>query len=59
MLKLVRRKGERIVIGKDIVIEVLRAGKKVLLGITAPPDVPVNREEVLEPIDNAIKRSEG
>lgn len=47
MLVLSRRPGERILIGPNIVIEVLDVrGDKVRLGIAAPADVIVNREEV-------------
>ena len=48
MLVLSRREGERIMIGRDIVVEVVQCtrGKRVQLGISAPQDVPVHREEV-------------
>ncbi len=53
MLILTRKPGERIVIGSDVVLTVVRIqGDKIRLGITAPPTVPVHREEVhrrLEP----------
>lgn len=53
MLVLSRFKDEKIMIGEDIVIEIVDVrGDKVRLGITAPPDVPVHRQEVFE----AIKR---
>lgn len=56
MLVLTRKKHERIVIGKDITIVVVRIrGDKVRLGIEAPADVPVHRQEVFE----AIQRREG
>jgi carbon storage regulator len=49
MLVLSRRVGERILIGDDIVIHVVafRDGK-VKLGIVAPDEVIVDREEVRE-----------
>ena len=49
MLVLTRKIGERIVIGGDIVLEVLQVkGNRIRLGITAPPDVPVVREEIYQ-----------
>jgi len=47
MLVLSRRIGERICIGDGVVITVVRIhGDKVRIGIDAPLDVPVHREEV-------------
>lgn len=47
MLVLSRRIGERICIGEGIVVTVVRIhGDKVRLGIDAPLEVPVHREEV-------------
>lgn len=55
MLVLSRHWNERIVIGDDIVITVVEIrGDKVRLGIEAPIQVPVHRQEVYE----AIKRQE-
>lgn len=49
MLVLSRFKGQSIVIGDDVWLRVLAIhGDKVSLGIAAPPDVPVDREEVAE-----------
>lgn len=46
MLVLSRRNQERIFIGDDIVIQVVYIDRgKVRLGITAPKDVPVHRED--------------
>jgi carbon storage regulator len=51
MLVLSRRESERIRLGDSIVITVVRvAGDKVRLGIQAPPNVLVLRDE-LEPKD--------
>lgn len=48
MLVLTRRVNERIVIGDDITLTVLEVrGDQVRLGIDAPRDVKVFREEVL------------
>jgi len=47
MLVLTRKVGERIVIGDSIVVTVLEASKnKVRIGILAPSDVPILREEL-------------
>ena len=47
MLVLSRRDGERIRLGDSIVVTVVRvSGDKVRLGIEAPPDVLVLREEL-------------
>lgn len=47
MLVLSRHKDESIVIGDDTVITVVDIrGDKVRLGIEAPRDVPIHREEV-------------
>ena len=48
MLVLTRQTNERILIGEDIVIEVREVrGNQVRIGIEAPKDVPVVREELL------------
>lgn len=47
MLVLTRKLGEEIVIGNNIRITVVEInGDRTKLGITAPKDVPVDREEV-------------
>lgn len=56
MLILERRLHERIFIGNDIVIEIIDIGHgKVRIGIAAPQDVTILREELLdrEPRGNA------
>jgi carbon storage regulator len=51
MLVLSRKKNESIVINDNIVITVVEIrGDKVRLGIEAPKDVPVHRQEVYEAI---------
>ena len=53
MLVLSRRPKESIVISDDIVVTVLRVrGDNVKLGIEAPVEMPVHRQEVLERIQN-------
>ena len=54
MLVLSRKKGENIVINENIVITVVEVrGDKVRLGVGAPKDVIVHREEVFEAIQKA------
>jgi carbon storage regulator len=49
MLVLSRKRDERIVIGDNIVITIVEVrGDKVRLGIEAPSEVPVHRQEVLD-----------
>ena len=53
MLVLSRHRDESIMIGDDVVITIVDIrGDKVRLGIQAPSDIPVHRQEVYE----AIKR---
>ena len=51
MLILTRKLGETIRIGNEIKITILDAkGKQIRIGIDAPPDVTVHREEVYQMI---------
>ncbi len=51
MLVLSRKKNESIVINNDITITVVEIrGDKVRLGIVAPKEVPVHRQEIFEAI---------
>lgn len=51
MLVLRRKKDERIHIGDEITVIVLEIrGDSVRLGVTAPRDVPVHRQEIAERI---------
>ena len=53
MLVLTRKPGQSIMIGEGIEVQVLSvSGEKVRLGITAPRDVTIFRDEVLEPIQD-------
>jgi carbon storage regulator len=49
MLILERKLNESILVGSDVVIEIVEVrGNKVRLGITAPRSIPVHRQEVVE-----------
>ena len=51
MLVLSRKKGQRVVIGKDIHVTVLEVrGERVKLGFECPAEVPVHRQEISERI---------
>jgi len=53
MLILSRRTDESIVIGDEVTITILSVkGKQVRIGITAPPDVSVHREEIYQRIQS-------
>lgn len=48
MLVLSRKLGEKIHIGNDVIVEVMEVrGNRVKLGVTAPPEVKVLREELV------------
>src|SRR5438552_12308990 len=54
MLLLERCRGDAICIGNDVQVRVLRTGgRRVLLGISAPKEVPVWREELSPPAEKA------
>ena len=51
MLILTRRVGETLMIGDNVTVTVLRVkGNQVRLGVNAPKDVSVHREEIFERI---------
>lgn len=52
MLVLSRNKGERIVIGNNIVLTVVDIrGDRVRLGFTGPTEVPIHREEIFRRLE--------
>ena len=54
MLVFTRRRGEAIMIGDGIEVQVIRVGRDgVRLGIVAPSTVPVHRQEVYAQIRDA------
>ncbi|NRB71846.1 MAG: carbon storage regulator CsrA [Xanthomonadales bacterium] len=51
MLILTRRVGEKLVIGEKVTVTVLGVkGNQIRIGIDAPPDVQVHREEIFQRI---------
>tara|TARA_B100000676_G_C17818147_1_gene701153 strand:- start:316 stop:495 length:180 start_codon:yes stop_codon:yes gene_type:complete len=53
MLILTRRVGESLMIGDDVTVTVLGVkGNQVRIGVNAPKDVSVHREEIYERIKN-------
>ena len=59
MLVLTRKPGQSIMIGEGIEVQVLSvAGEKVRLGITAPRDVAIFRNEVYERIEDEGDQSQ-
>lgn len=53
MLMLARREGESIMIGDEIrVVVVSVEGRTIKIGVEAPRDIPVHREEVYKRLHN-------
>lgn len=58
MLILTRRVGETLVVGDDITVTVLGVkGNQVRLGVNAPKDVSVHREEIYQRIQQEKSQS--
>ncbi|MDG6773423.1 carbon storage regulator CsrA [Thiomicrorhabdus sp. ZW0627] len=59
MLVLTRKEGESLVIDEDITLTVLAVkGGQVRIGIKAPKDVPIHRQEILNDKENKAKENE-
>ena len=59
MLILTRRVGESLMIGDDVTITVLGVkGNQVRIGVKAPKEVAVHREEILNRIEEASTEKE-
>lgn len=58
MLILTRRVGETMMIGDDITVTILGVkGKQVRIGVDAPRDVPIHREEIYRQINQGSDSS--
>ncbi len=52
MLALTRKIGERVFVGDDVIVTVIAInGNRVKIGFSAPPEVPIHREEVRKKIE--------
>lgn len=59
MLILTRRVGEALMIGEEVTVTVLGVkGNQVRVGISAPKDVSVHREEIYERIRHVVLEDE-
>ena len=60
MLVLTRRIGETVMIGDDVTVTVLGVnGQQVRLGVNAPREVEVHREEIYHKIHNDLDENRG
>jgi len=60
MLILTRRVGETLMIGDEVTVTVLGVkGNQVRIGVNAPKDVSVHREEIYDRIRNEREQKDG
>jgi carbon storage regulator len=60
VLIITRRPGERIMLGDDVVVEVIEVkGTSVRVGIAAPRSLPVYREEIWQNLKDEAARGSG
>ncbi|BET98131.1 carbon storage regulator CsrA [Xenorhabdus taiwanensis] len=59
MLILTRRRQEKIIIGDDIEVVILGInGNQIKIGVKAPKDTPVHREEIYQRIQQEYNEAE-
>ena len=59
MLELTRRVGEKIIIGDNVIVSILGIkGDNVKIGVIAPKEVSVHREEIYDRIQAEAKKQE-
>jgi carbon storage regulator len=52
MLVLSRKTGEQLLIGRNVLVTVLKVqGNRVKLGVSGPPEVPIMREELRDRVE--------
>ena len=60
MLILTRKVGEKLVIGENVTVTVLGVkGNQIRIGIDAPPEIQVHREEIFQRILKEREDAEG
>ncbi len=60
MLILTRRVGEKLIIGENVIVTVLGVkGSQIRIGIDAPPEIQVHREEIFKRILKEREELEG
>jgi carbon storage regulator len=60
VLIITRRRGERIMLGDDVVVEIMEiVGSSVRVGISAPRSVPVYREEIYAAVRDENRAAAG
>jgi len=60
MLILTRRIGEKLVIDENVIVTILAAkGSQIRIGIEAPRDLPIHREEIFQRILDERKALNG
>ena len=58
MLIITRRPGERIILGTDVLVEVMEiSGQTVRIGISAPKELPIYREEIWVAVKDENERA--